>query len=147
MTERPLERRNPPGGAGSEGAFAEGGMQANHTPPTDARNVVSQAAVVAATPIEKRLARCDELVPGWSMSALSRLWLFARTQSTPWTCETYRAWAHDAGLEVHPEQRAFGAIIRTGLREGWFTRVGFAPAISSHRAPKPLYLGGNREGA
>lgn len=147
MSNPAPEKRNPPGGAGLTSAFAGSGMQANHTDSSARDNAMRRAEARRERGLEAALARADELAPGWSSHALTLLAAFAAEEEIAWTCERYRAWAHDAGLQRHPEQRAFGAIIRAGLRDGWFTRVGYAPAASSNCAPKPLYLGGNREGA
>ncbi|WP_129136380.1 hypothetical protein [Luteimonas sp. YGD11-2] len=145
MDERSLEKQSPPDGADFEGAFATSGMHANHTESSARDNAMRRAEGRRKRGIDAALARADELSPGWSTHALHLLAAFAAEQAIPWTCERYREWAHEAGLQVHPEQRAFGAIIRAGLRDGWFVRVGYAPAASSNCAPKPLYLGANRE--
>lgn len=80
-------------------------------------------------------------VVDWSIEAAELLERFAATEPKPWTCERYRSWAAQQGLKLPEEQRRFGAVILSGLRAGWFVRVGYAPARSSNHAPKPLYLG------
>ncbi|MDR7192698.1 hypothetical protein [Luteimonas terrae] len=77
----------------------------------------------------------------WTVEAAALLERFAASESQPWTCERYRAWAAQQGLHLPDEQRRFGAVILAGLRLGWFVRVGYAPARSSNSAPKPLYMG------
>ncbi|WP_143703973.1 MULTISPECIES: hypothetical protein [Luteimonas] len=83
----------------------------------------------------------DSSRDNWAEEAAALLDRYALTEAKPWTCERFRAWAAQQGLHLPAEQRRFGAVILSGLRLGWFVRVGYAPARSSNSAPKPLYLG------
>jgi len=77
--------------------------------------------------------------PGWADHCFTLLCEYAEGQVAPWTCEAFRAWAYERGLDKPDEERAFGPITQKAIRRGVIARVGYAPAASSNGSPKPQY--------
>lgn len=144
---RSLRKQNPAGGPGSACAFAGSELRIDHSRYSASVKALELATGRRDSGIALSSQHAEEHAPGWINRAVRMLERFGREEVTPWTCEHFRAWAEVEGLDSPPEKRAFGAVIQAGLREGWFERVGYAPAASSNGAPKPLYLqsGGRSE--
>jgi hypothetical protein len=56
--------------------------------------------------------------------------------------EDVRAWAHGTqGLSVPPDSRAWGSVMLSGARMGWYVRSHYAPMKSPncHAAPKTVW--------
>lgn len=76
----------------------------------------------------------------WCERAAHYVRWFFRVYRKPQTMEACRLWAYAHGLEVPPEQRAWGSVTQRAMREDVIKPTGrFAQAASSHLSPKMLY--------
>lgn len=67
-------------------------------------------------------------------------WFFRAHPIGSYTMEQVRTWAYQHGLERSPEDRSWGAVTRSAIRDAVMVRTGhYAAADSSNGAAKPLY--------
>lgn len=84
--------------------------------------------------------RANNVIPGWSDFALSRMHAWLRKRVTPFTIEELRGDIEPL-LPTPPDRRSWGGVTQTALRRGWLRTTGqMAPAKSSHGSPKPTYF-------
>lgn len=78
----------------------------------------------------------ERVEPGWADGAFAALCDFVRDNAAPFTIEEMRARV----LVASPtDERAWGGVVMRASRAGVIVRAGFAPAVSSHGSPKPLW--------
>lgn len=85
--------------------------------------------------------RAERLDPGSIEAAVDEIRVFAqRFAAGPFTIEQARL--HCSPLPSGADARAWGAITQAAMRRGYIEKTGeYAPAVSSHGSPKPLYRG------
>lgn len=85
-------------------------------------------------------AKAHRLDCTWTDQALDDLRRYAMTAAPGWTIEQARA--HCAPVPEGADLRAWGSVTQRAIRAGWIEPTGeYAPATSSHGAPKPRYRG------
>lgn len=78
--------------------------------------------------------------PHWGEHCYDLLCRYADLRMKPWTCEEFRGWAYEQGLEKPAEERAFGAVTSKAIRRGVITPVGMARTASSNNGFKATYI-------
>ena len=76
--------------------------------------------------------------PAWTDAALCALLHYAAIAKTPFTIEAAREWIGDL-ISSPKDSRAWGAVTSKALRLNLIRAVGYAPARTSHGAPKRTY--------
>lgn len=78
----------------------------------------------------------------WHAAAFRIFCRWARGRRKPYAIEQARI-AIGERIEAPADLRWWGAVTRAALRDGVIRRVhGWHPAVSSHGAPKPVYVSG-----
>lgn len=79
--------------------------------------------------------------PEWAATALCALQVYAAQSTQPFTIEQART-RLDGTVPAPKDGRARGAVTHLALRRNLIRKTGqYAPALSSHGAPKALYAG------
>ncbi len=74
----------------------------------------------------------------WCALAIPATALVARCYGQSFTAEAILSEVI-ADIGEPTDRRSFGAVIRSLARDGVIRRIGYAPAVTSHRSPKPLW--------
>jgi len=91
--------------------------------------------------IDKSAEKQESVEPGWMESAV--YWLVAYAAEKPtFITEDFRKWAEEKGLSKPAEPRAYGAVIRMGVKAKAIAPTGqYRPMTSSqsHSCPKMVW--------
>ncbi len=88
------------------------------------------------------MAHADRDVPDWSENAFQyiKLFVFTHALSKPqFIARDIRLAAKAWGLDMPPDNRAWGGPIRRAKREGIIVQIGLVPAPHRHCAWVPQY--------
>lgn len=81
----------------------------------------------------------EEVQPGWGERAYRAVQCSGYLASESFTMDFARQWLYACGLDIPPEERAWGAVTQKLVRDGIIEPVGYAPAASSNGSPKRTY--------
>jgi hypothetical protein len=99
----------------------------------------SQAEAAARDGMQRAKDHADRVHDGWSDEALSKILAYAHQCRAPFLIEDARSFAYRSGLEPPPDGRAWGAVTRRAMLDGYLVRVGYEKARSSNNSPKGLW--------
>lgn len=75
----------------------------------------------------------------WARLARGFLLEYLSANRVQFLAETVREFAEGRGMDLPPDGRAWGSVIRSAAREKLIRKVGYAPAKSSNMSPKVLW--------
>lgn len=90
---------------------------------------------IVSDPHESCMAQRDRV---WCALAIPATALVARCYGQSFTAELILPEVI-ADIGEPTDRRSFGAVIRSLARDGVIQKIGYAPAVTSHRSPKPLW--------
>lgn len=92
----------------------------------------------ATTGIRRAGKRAESSITGWIQTAATAIRRYAENHGEFLVEQVIKAYPE---IPEPPDGRAWGAATRLAVRRGWIRKVGYAPANSSNRSPKCLWLG------
>lgn len=104
--------------------------------------IVSCGQRLADEGMTRAIEHADRVCNGWSSKAWNLFVRYITEVKREFMTEDVREWAHNMGLPLPPDSRAWGAIIRRASRKGIIRSIGFAPMKSSncHANPKHVWV-------
>jgi hypothetical protein len=101
---------------------------------------LAEAAARRDVGIQRAADHAEREAPGWGGEAMEFLTAYAAAADAPFLAEDVVAAA--TGIVPAPaDGRAWGAVFKRAAGRGVVVRIGYAPARSSHLAPKCLWQG------
>lgn len=96
--------------------------------------------MLAEEGMTRAVEHADRVEPKWSERAAQFLRDYAVT--TPeFMSESLRVWAHNCGLPLPPDPRAWGAVVNAAVRDGILVRDRFelTKIPPAHATPRPVW--------
>ena len=85
------------------------------------------------------LDHADAVDPSWSMEAAKLLQRFIRRSGVDFfTTEQARSWAYDRGLMPPPDDRAWGALLRSAANLGMIRKRGYTQSEQTQAHMRPV---------
>lgn len=92
----------------------------------------------AAKGMNQAVDHANKVAPMWSERAYSKLFEFAWL-GTEFMTEDARLWAEQTGLDLPPDNRAWGAVIHRAVKDKLIERVGYGNSKTGHMRPMPIW--------
>lgn len=103
-------------------------------------NTIQQAEAARDAGIALSEANANRAKARWSEDAEAAVMSYCQYYRTEFLTETVREWAEFNDLvDVPPNSKAWGGVMRRCAANGIIKKVGFAPSKSSNLSPKTLW--------
>lgn len=104
-------------------------------------NAIEQAIERRDTGIDRASSHAERVSEDWNATADAALRYYLQIiHGKSFLAEEFVAWARvRPNLDMPPDGRAWGAVVKRASRAGLIVGVGYAPANTSNRSPKRLW--------